>query len=431
MPFRDHCRSLAVVVNCYPYEAWVAGLKKKLTDRAVKLLRPRSDRYEVWDTDYPGFGVRVSPAGRKSFVYLYRFEGRPRRMTLGVYHRVSLATARARYGKARELLDKKGRDPGAEQIDTKRARRDAPTVEDLADNYIERWAKPRKRSWKEDERKLKQDVCPVIGRKKAEAVTRRDIRDVLDAVMDRGAPIAANRTLAVMRKMFRWGVSVDLLPHNPCEAIQAPAEEKQRDRVLDEDEIKTLWGHLDGNDISMDPNIRLCLKLMLVTAQRRTEVATARWADVDLATGWWVIPEGVVKNKRPHRVPLSPLAIRLLKTAKKELGGSEYVFPNLSGDDSVRPESISKAVPRNVAALTIAYFRSHDLRRTAATQMASMGTPCSTIGKVLNHSEGGVTAIYNRYSYDVEKRKALNAWSRKLESIIRGKKAKVIEFKTG
>ncbi len=352
-------------------------------------------------------------------------------MTLGVYPRISLATARARYGKARELLEEKGRDPGAEQINTKRARRDALTVGDLADEYLEKWAKPRKRSWKEDERKLKQDVCPVIGHKKAEAVTRRDIRDILDVVMDRGAPIAANRTLAVMRKMFRWGVSVDLLPHNPCEAIQAPAEENHRDRVLDEDEIKTLWAQLDSDEISMNPGIRLCLKLMLVTAQRRTEMATARWADIDLSTGWWVIPESVVKNKRPHRVPLSPLAIRLLKTAKKELGGFEYVFPNVYGNESVRPESISKSVPRNVAALKIAYFRSHDLRRTAATQMASMGTPSSTVGKVLNHSEGGVTAIDNRYSYDAEKRKALNAWGRKLESITTAKRAKVIELKTG
>ena len=406
-------------------------MKKKLTDRAVKLLRPRSDRYEVWDTDYPGFGVRVSPAGRKSFVYLYRFKGLPRRMTFGVYPRISLATARARYGKARELLEEKDRDPGAEQIDTKRARRDAPTVEDLADEYIERWAKPRKRSWKEDQRKLKRDVCPVIGRKKAEAVTRRDIRDILDALMDRGAPIAANRTLAVMRKMFRWGVSVDLLPHNPCEAIQAPAEENQRDRVLDEAEIKILWTQLDGDELSMNPHIRLCLKLMLVTAQRRTEMATARWADIDLATEWWVIPEGVVKNKRQHRVPLSPLAIRLLKTAKKRLGGAEYVFPNLYGDNSIRPESVSKAVPRNAALFKIDYFQCHDLRRTAATQMASMGTPSSTVGKVLNHSEGGVTAIYNRYSYDAEKRKALNAWGRRLESITTGKRAKVIELKTG
>lgn len=405
--------------------------KKRLTDRAVKLLKPRNERFEVWDASTPGFGVRVSPAGRKSFIYLYRFEGRARRMTLGVYPRMSLATARTRQAEAGELLEEKGRDPGAELVKGKRANREAPTVNDLADRYIEKWAKPRKRSWKEDERKLKRDICPVIGHKKAEAVTRRDIRDILNAVMNRGAPIAANRTLAVMRKMFRWGVSEDILPHNPCEAIQAPAEENQRDRVLDEDEIKTLWAQLDGDDISMHPSIRLCLKLMLVTAQRRTEMATARWADIDLVTCWWVIPESVVKNKRPHRVPLSPLACRLLKTAKKELGGSEYVFPNLSGYDSVRPESVSKSVPRNVAAFKIAYFRSHDLRRTAATQMASMGTPSTTVGKVLNHSEGGVTAIYNRYSYDHEKRKALNAWGRKLEGIISGKKAKVIELKTG
>ena len=100
-------------------------MRKKLTDRAVKLLKARSERYEVWDSSAPGFGVRVSPAGRKSFVYLYRFEGRSRRMTLGVYPRVSLATARARYGKAREDLEEHGRDPGDELVSSKRAKRDA------------------------------------------------------------------------------------------------------------------------------------------------------------------------------------------------------------------------------------------------------------------------------------------------------------------
>ena len=404
---------------------------KKLTDRAVKLLKPRDARFEVWDSSTPGFGVRVSPAGRKSFVYLYRFEGLARRMTLGVYPRVSLASARTRQAKAKELLDEKGRDPGAELVKGKRAHRDSPTVNDLIDEFIEKWAKPRKRSWKEDERQLKSNVKLFIGRKKARDVTKRDIIQILDAIVDRGAPIAANRTLAVMRKMFRFGITRDLVPHNPCEAVQAPAEEHQRDRVLSAAEIKRIWKKLEGDDLAMTSGIRLCLQLVLVTAQRRGELVLAEWSDFDLALGWWTIPEEVAKNKLRHRVPLSPFALKLLKSAKKAAGDSEMVFPNPSGTGPIRNDAVSKAVRRNEKAFGIDHFTPHDLRRTAASHMASMGTSRVTIGKILNHVEPGVTAVYDRHSYDQEKRKALNAWGRKLESIVTGKKAKVIELKAG
>jgi len=405
--------------------------KKKLTDRALKLLKPRSERFEVWDSSTSGFGVRVSPAGRKSFIYLYRFEGLARRMTIGVYPRMSLATARTRHAEARELLEEKGRDPGSELVKGKRARREAPSVNDLADEYIEKWAKPRKRSWKEDQRILKLDVRPVIGRKKAADVKRRDIIEILDTVVDRGAPIAANRTLAVMRKMFRFGISQDLIQNNPCEAVQAPAEEKQRDRVLTTAEIKSLWVSLGNEKLSMSEPIRLGLKLMLVTAQRRSEVITARWTDIDLSSGWWTIPETIAKNKLPHRVALSPLALKLLKSAKEAVGKSDFVFPNAPREAPIRSDAVTKAVRRDEKKLKIAHFTPHDLRRTAASSIASMGVPRVTIGKILNHVESGVTATYDRHTYDQEKRKALNAWARKLESIVTGKKAKVIELKTG
>jgi len=401
------------------------------TDRGVRLLKPRSERYEAWDSLTPGFGVRVSPAGRKTFFWLHRFEGRPRRMTFGTYPRLSLTKARARQAKAREMLEEEGKDPGSELVKTKRANREAPTVNDLADEYMEKWAKPRKRSWKKDERMLKSDVLPFIGRKKAADVTRRDILLILDTVMERGAPISANRTLAVVRKMFRFGLSRDLVPHNPCEAVQAPAKENQRDRVLSIPEIKTFWTTLEKKDLDMTAAIRLCLQLMLATAQRRREVVTAKWADFDLTSGWWTIPEEIAKNNLPHRVPLSPLACRLLKVAKKDADDTVYVFPNPGGTVPIRDDVVSKAVRRNESVFGLDHFTPHDLRRTAASQMASMGTPRLTIGKILNHVEPGVTAVYDRHSYDQEKRKALNAWARKLESIISGKKAKVIELKTG
>jgi integrase len=401
--------------------------KKKLTDRAVKLLKPRDKRFEVWDASTPGFGVRVSPAGRKSFIYLYRYEGLARRMTLGVYPRVSLATARTKQAKAKELLEEKCRDPGAELVKGKRVHRDSPTVNDLIEEYIEKWAKPRKRSWKEDQRQLKSNVSPSIGRKKANDVTRRDIIHILDTLVDRGAPIAANRTLAVIRKMFRFGITRDLVPHNPCEAVQAPAEEHQRDRVLSAAEINKLWKNLEGENLAMTSGIKLCLQLVLVTAQRRGELVMAQWSDFDLVAGWWTIPEGTTKNKLPHRVPLSPLALRLLKAAKKT--DSELVFPNPGGTSPIRHDAVSKAVRRNEKAFGIAHFTPHDLRRTAASLMAGMGTTRVTIGKILNHVESGVTSVYDRHSYDQEKRKALNAWGRKLDRIVTSKSAgKVVQI---
>ena len=173
------------------------------------------------------------------------------------------------------------------------------------------------------------------------------------------------------------------------------------------------------------------MQLMLATAQRRTEVVTAKWSDIDLKGGWWTIPETVAKNKMPHRVPLSPLGLQLLRTAKKDSDDSDFVFPNASGKAPIRADAISKAVRRDESKLKVAHFTPHDLRRTAASQMASAGTPRLTIGKILNHVESGVTATYDRHSYDQEKRKALNMWSRRLTSITTGKKAEVVELKTG
>ena len=355
------------------------------TDRDVRLLKPRSERYEAWDTLTPGFGVRVSPAGRKSFFWLYRFEGLARRMTFGTYPRLSLTKARARQAEAAEILEVDEKDPGADLVKTKRANRDAPTVNDLAADYMEKHAKRKKRSWRQDEYYLDRDILPAIGRKKAVDVVRKDIISILDDIVQRGAPIAANRALSVIRKMFRFGVSQDIIPHNPCEAIEEPSKERKCDRVLDEHEIKTLWNKLESDDVAMTDRTRSAIKLLLVTAQRRVEVTSARWSDIDLSSGWWTIPAEITKNGLPHRVPLSPLAIRIFKSVGS--GDSDFVFPYDDGKRPIRPDAVTKALRKNESVLKIDYFTPHDLRRTTASHMASSRVPRLTIGKILNHAE--------------------------------------------
>ena len=203
----------------------------RLTDRGIAALKAKAKRHEVWEDGRTGLGVRVSTVGRKSWVYMYRFNGKPRRMTLGTYPTISLASVRVKHANAKELLAK-GTDPGALHIEKRRAERQAETVQNLADEYLEKWARPRKKSAAEDERILRKDVLPAWGTRKAKSITRRDVILLLDTIVERGAPIAANRTLGVIRRVFNFAISRDLLDTTPVAMVKPPAKENQRERVL-------------------------------------------------------------------------------------------------------------------------------------------------------------------------------------------------------
>ncbi len=390
----------------------------KFTDRAIKNLKVKNARYEFWEGN--GFGIRVTPNGTKSWVFVYHHAGRSRRMTLGTYPSMTVAHAHQAHGKALTDLEQ-GLDPGAAIVRQRRVDRTAPTVGDLATEYLERWAKPRKRSWREDERILEKDILPLWRWSKAKEITRSDVIALLDRIVDRGSPIAANRTLAVVRRMFNFALSRDLVPANPCTQVKPPGKENRRDRVLSPDEIRLFWATLD--EAAMSPASRIVLKLMLVTAQRKGEIVSARWENIDLANGWWTIPAERVKNQLPHRVPLGQQAIALFREARELAKDSQWVFPSPK-KDHMGATAPDHAVRRSVDDLGIPNFTPHDLRRTAASYMTSIGIPRLVVAKILNHVEQGVTAIYDRHSYDADKRDALTRWDRELREIIAGTRTK-------
>ncbi len=415
-------------------------IPKRFTDKSIAALRSKPERYEKWEGG--GFGIRVSPHGVKSWIWLYRFQGMPRRMTLGTYPDLSLSKAHIKLEHARELL-KSGVDPGAAEVEQHRAERAAETVGELIDSYIEKWAKPRKRSASEDERILEKDVRPAWGRRKAKDIVRRDVIALLDKIAeDRNAPIQANRTLAVVRKMFNWALSRDIVPASPCAAVKAPGKEVRRDRVLSADEIKGLWTALGKADLAISKPIRLALKLQLATAQRKGEVTGAEWSEFDIEEEKvWTIPAAKAKNGMAHRVPLSPLAIELLKEIKaappkkgkrKKAPISEgetaerprWLFPSPRGGKPITGPAVDHAMRDNLDELGIAEATPHDLRRTAASHMTSIGISRLVVAKLLNHAERDVTSIYDRHSYDAEKRHALEAWSARLEEIVAGRAAR-------
>jgi integrase len=337
---------------------------------------------------------------------MYRIGRRKVRFTIGTYPAIPLVKARA---EARTALARVqcGGDPASER----RVERDADSFGQLAEAYLERYAKKNKRSWKTDEEVLNRDVLPKWKHRRAKDISRRDVRELVRDIVDRGAPIMANRSFEILRRLFNWGISEDYLVTSPCAGLAKPARENRRDRVLTEDEIRAVWEAIEAEDLS----IGAIMKLRLVTAQRGGEVASMARAEVDKRTAWWTIPAEKAKNGLSHRVPLSGMARSILEQAEAKAGVSPWMFPSRRKGRHL--EQLVQAAHR-IRDRSKVDFTPHDLRRTAASYMTGMGISRITVGKILNHVEKGVTATYDRHSYDAEKRQALEAWAVRLEAIV-------------
>jgi len=388
----------------------------QFTDRLIKNLKPKKNRYELREKSGHGFAIRVTPNGHKSWIFFYHFEGKKQRMTLGPYPEISLAKARELHRNASKCLAN-NKNPATEQQKSKVESRTANTVNDLIEEYLEKWAMPRKRSWREDERILKKDIAPTIGKHKAKNVTKKEILLILDQVINRGAPIAANRTLAVTRRMFNFAVERDIIPISPCHSIKTLNKENRRDRVLSDEEIKIFWHGLENTN--MFEITKLALKLQLVTGQRKGEIVSAEWDEFDLKKSWWTIPASKSKNGNVHLVPLSELALELLKELKDLSDASKWLFPSPVGESHILPTAVNHAVRKNIEKFNdVKPFTPHDLRRTAASHMTASGVSRLVVSKLLNHVENSVTAIYDRHTYDKEKREAADMWNIKLKNIV-------------
>ena len=334
-------------------------------------------------------------------------DGKRRRVSLGRFPILDLAEARE---KAKVLVGQvaRGEDPQAERA----AEEELITFGELAENYLRLHAKKRKRSWNEDERILHTDLLPAWKYRKATGIGRREVNELLDTIVERGAPIMANRTKALISKVYNFGISRDLVENNPCQGVPMPSVSRQRERVLSEDEIQRFW---EGLRVAR-PVTAATFKMRLLTAQRGVEVLSLRWEQIE--DRWWTIPGEVAKNGLSHRVPLSRQARELFAELRDLSGDSPWVFASPS-KDGTHLKTVSRTAKKIAKTAGIDDFVSHDLRRTAASHMMSMGISRLVVSKILNHAESGVTAVYDRHSYDAEKRKALERWGYRVEEIVK------------
>ena len=361
-----------------------------------------------WDTEITGLGVRVYPSGKKSFVLSYRSKGASRRkhlMVLGAFGALTLKQARDR---AKEALADiiRGADP---VTDRKRAGLASRFAEVLG-AYIERHAKPHKKTWEEDARRLSLHVPKHWLSHTPAEITREQVRK-LHTGIGAHTPYEANRVLALLRVVFRFAKSEGFLPENainPADEIK-PFREKSRSRFATEEEIQSLVRAIDG-----EPNIyiRALVLLYLQTAARKAELLERRWEDVQFQSARLRLPDS--KFGQEQFIPLSKAAIEILEGLPR-LEGNAHVFP---GERAGRHlVNVSKAWRRLMNRAGLEDLRLHDIRRTVGSWMTQAGTDLNAIKDALRHRNIGTTLIYARVR-DEMARDTLDKHSERLAGVI-------------
>ena len=377
-----------------------------LTDVRIRKLKPQTSRFEVWDTKLPGFGVRVSPSGTKSFVLMYRANGNKVRRTLGKYPVLALSDARK---EAQSVL----RDVSLGiEVRPRTAPSDSSfvsTVDSFVEIHCDR--KNREGTARETERLLVNNFGPHIGRKQIADITPKDITDVLDKMAS--TPSEANHSFAAVRKFFNWCCERQLISSSPCASLSMPNRTQSRDRILSDDELKDVY--LAAAEKMGYPygTIVCCL---IRTGQRQGELTQLQWSDIQDSS--IIIPAERSKNHREHVYPITPALQDILDTVPQF--ETPLVFPAVNNHENTYTMS-SRSKKRLDKRSGVSGWRLHDLRRTAASGLAALGTQPHIIEAVLNHKSGvisGVAAVYNRYAYIKEMREALDAWDEKLDRIL-------------
>jgi integrase len=401
------------------------------TDRGVQSAKPNVDgsRADFVIKGSPGLRLRVTSGDppRKVWSLLYRrkADGRRIRIALGEYPALTLKSAKDEAGRLRSQA-RTGSDPAADRQRVSKAY----TVAALVEKYIEQHAKPRKRSWRNDQYIADADIVPAIGKLLLADVTKRDIICIRDKVFDRGASYQSNRVLALCNKLFKFAVAEDLLGSNPASGIQKRGVEKQRKRPMTDAEIRIFWDGLANS--KMTEPLQIAMKIALVLGCRINEIAESYKREFDLQAKLWTIPgtrllkhkheDGGTKNRRDHTLPLPHLALKLIERALELSGHSPFLFP--SPYDQTRPigeSAISRGWNRSRSSMgSLNDIRVHDLRHTISTGLGNLGFHRFEIDLVTNHvrPEDKIGVGYNHATYLPEKRKLIGAWEQHLLHVL-------------
>jgi integrase len=395
--------------------------KAGLTAKQVEHTKPNpAKRVEIPVGLPSGLYLVVQATGRKSWCFRYRWHGRPSKLTFGRYPEVSLSAARAEAHAAIEEL-KSGNDPVTARAEERGEKTDS--VRQAAKEWLED-VKSEMRTWREAQRILEKDVLPGWDRKLIKEIGPRDVKKLHKAISDRGAPIGANRAFETLRNWFNWCVDEGILDASPVKDINYKKrlrnEEDNRDRVLNDAELALVWQASEEMGYPLAP----FMHALILTGQRRGEVAGMCWDEIDFRANEWNLPKERTKNGKAHMIPLSSAMLDLLEKVPRFEG--QHVFSTTSGVKAINGFSkakehldlaISGLLQKAGKTKPMADWRMHDIRRTMASDMAEAGVPPHVLAAILNHSQKGIqgiTSIYNKFKYLPERRQALEDWGKRV-----------------
>lgn len=406
---------------CYqllPKGATLILPSRSLTAAAIdRISPPKQGQAEVFDKGYPGLALRLSYGGAKAWVFYFRLHRKLRRITLGRHPSMSLAEAREAWRKARAMA--------AKGVNPAQPAGAADSVEAVLDEWLKR-DQAKNRSALHVKRFIERDVLPLWRDRLVTSISRRDVMGLIDSIVDRGTVSYARRLHAHLHRAFRWSVGRGIIETNPMADLPKPGAPVARDRVLTDAELAMVWKAAGDLGWPYDSVFRL----LILTGARRSEIGGLRWCEID---GDVIRLEGArTKTGESHTIPLSPEAAAIIK-ALPRIAGSEYVFTTVG----TKPlgGGWGKAKRRcDEQAARVPAWRLHDLRRTVATGLQRLGIGLQAIEAVLGHVSGsraGIVGVYQRHTFDGEKRAALEAWARHVGAIVSGKPAKVISMRSG
>lgn len=387
----------------------------RITKRAVDALSGGAKEVFLWDDELKGFGLRVTALGAKSYVLQYRMGGREatsKRYTIGGHGSPWTPETARREAIRLLIMVRQGTDPVAADKERRRQAVDL-AFDSYCEIFTKKYLQIRWKQWKLGSGVLNREAIPVLRAKPLPQIKRADLNGIWDRLADR--PAVARLTHATLRKLFRWAVSRGDLERSPMEGIEAPPAVPARDRVLSDAELSVLLPLLNALGEPFDS----FFWLLLLTAQRREEVARLTWAELDRAESEWVLPSSRTKNAKAQHVPLSDAAVAVLDS----IAGSN-AWPQggliFSTTGKTPVSGFSKAKKRLDVAMAkrlgdrFSPWRIHDIRRTVATGLQRLGTRLEVTEAVLNHVSGsrsGIVGVYQRHDWKAEKRAALSAWA--------------------
>jgi integrase len=400
-------------------------MAKALTDIAIRNLKPRAVRYEVPDGGARGLRVTVFPSGRRSFSVRYRnAAGRSRHLTL----QGGTTLVQARKLAADAMFEvAQGKDPAAAKQEARRADRvhASDTIEHWATLFIERHAKKHTRpnSWRQTVHVFDDYVLPAWRGRLTHDIKRKDVRALLEGIAE-DKPIMANRVHGVLSKFFKWVCARDDELTSPVIGVERPAEERVGERALDDEELCKLWlaaEKIGGREAA-------CIKLLLLTGQRREQISHLKWHEVGNDTLEWSAER--MKGKRAHLVPQSVQVAAIIAEMPKLMPQvpkrDDYVW---GGSPIGHFHRVKDRLDERMGDTPKWVIR--DIRRSVATGMARIGIAVPVIEKILAHRKGtfaGIVSVYQKYSFLPEMAVALQKWADHLEQLVSGKPAKVVKL---